>query len=185
MLLLAGKKGYGATGQETTVQIGLYARALAGEPTWAIKRAQERFSRPGWRSSWDGSGWPSDAEVVAECRYETHPYRAELNRIEAILDAEIYDNEVSNEDREVAIGYWEKEVKPEMRSEDAFAELKNVEIAAKRTDTTQTNEPSWEYERARAASQDQEGETWVRLPSVDVPKPAADEHVYAGDVHAD
>ncbi|MCJ2092103.1 hypothetical protein MKK67_06260 [Methylobacterium sp. J-072] len=182
--LFASKAGYGADAQELTTKVGFYAQALAGEPPWAIERARLRFRQPGWRCLWDGKGCPSDADVVAECRYETLPLETELAKIEAVLGAELYDTGATDNDRANAVAHWET-VKAEIRGDSAaITERTEEEISEERSSMARANERFRERARREAEASGRGQAMWGRLPISDelarriglrVPMPAEDE----------
>ncbi|MGU3664470.1 hypothetical protein ACLBX9_09830 [Methylobacterium sp. A49B] len=187
MLLVSSKAGYGADPRELATKVGFYAQALASEPTWAIERARIRFRQPGWRCLWDGKGCPSDADVVAECRYETLPIETELAKVEAILNAELYDTGATDDDRANAVAHWET-VKADMRGESVITEQTEEEISAERASMARANERFRERERVQAEAQGRGQAMWGRIPISDtlarqlglrVPVPADHEE----DVH--
>ncbi|WP_267355689.1 MULTISPECIES: hypothetical protein [unclassified Methylobacterium] len=166
LLLIGSKAVYGASDREIGIKVAAYARALASQPTWAIERAIERLSRPNWRCLWDGSGCPSEADVGAECRYETLPFEAELARIETILDAVPYETGATDGERAGAVAYWEA-IKAEMRGESAITERTEDEISAERASMARVNDRFRERARTEAEAQGRGQAIWGRLPISD------------------
>ncbi|CAO4136706.1 hypothetical protein OFEAOIEE_LOCUS4465 [Methylorubrum extorquens] len=151
-LLLAGAPSFGMSERETDAKVMLYAEALRDEPTWAIEKARQRFAKGGWQCNWDGKGSPSTASVVAECRFFTLDIETEIARISAILDAELVDNETTEDERREAVARWEQ-VKAEMGRSNVITERTDDEIAHERAEQLRANDvverrDAWERERA-------------------------------------
>lgn len=161
-LLLASKRAFGADERETAVMIRFYADALAQEPNWAIERARVRFRDGGWRCPWGGEGWPTEAQVRAECRYETLPIEAELARIETILGAVPYETGATGSERAGAVAYWEA-MKAEMRGEVAIAQRTDDEISAEGAAQKRCDDRFRDRERADAAARGRGQATWGHI----------------------
>jgi hypothetical protein len=138
-LLLAAGKSYGMSERESDVRGMLYAEALRQEPTWAIEKARQRFAKGGWQCNWDGRDVPSTASVVAECRFITLDIETEIARISAILDAELVDNETTEDERKEAVARWEQ-IKAEMGRSNVITERTGDEIAKERSEQIRANE---------------------------------------------
>jgi len=106
LLLISGAPAFGMSERETEAKVLLYAEALAGEPTWAIEQARQRFAKGGWVSPWDGKGCPSSANVVAECRAITLAVEQEIYKLSQVLDAEIVDNDTTADERKKVLADW-------------------------------------------------------------------------------
>lgn len=137
--IIANGDAYGMSREEAIEKAKLYAEAAKGLPAWALERAQVAFSRPGWKSSWNGRGIPSSADVVAECRAILAQCESELYRLGQILDAEVVDVETTPEQRAAALARWEA----------TKAEIGRSAIMPGRTDEEIGRERS-EMERANA-----------------------------------
>lgn len=148
-LLLAGAPAFGMSEREAGAKLILYAEALCGEPTWAIQRARQLFAKGGWKSGWNGTGCPSSANVVAECRQITLPIEAEIYRIEQILNAETVDNETTDLERQEALDAWTK-LKADMGRSNVITERTTDAIEAERAAFRKVNE---RFDAERAASE--------------------------------
>ena len=167
LALIAGSPLFGLTDEEAAIKTGLYAEALADLPTWAIDRARRIFGKGGWRCPWDGRGCPSSAMIAAECRHILLPHQTELDRIEAILDAEPYDTGGSDTDRAREIDRWWNEVRPEVQREPGITQRTDEEISAERAEMARANERFRARERAVAGAEGRVQSMWGRLPISD------------------
>jgi hypothetical protein len=147
-LLIAGSPAFGMTERETDAKVMLYADALKSEPTWAIEKARQALARPGWKSDWNGSGCPSSAQVVAECRAITQPIEAELYRIGQILGAVIVDNTTTQDQRDDALARWAL-LKADIGGGQFIHERTAAEVAKERAELQRANA----VVRAREAAQ--------------------------------
>lgn len=159
-LLLAGAPSFGMSERETDAKVMLYAEALRDEPTWAIEKARQRFAKGGWQCNWDGSGTPSTASVVAECRFITLDIETEIARISAILDAELVDTETSEDERKEAVARWEQ-LKAEMGRSNVITGKTDEEIAGERAEQARANEV---VARREAVARERDGVPPARSP---------------------
>lgn len=136
--IIANGDAYGMSREEAIEKAKLYAEAAHGLPVWAVERAQVAFSRPGWKSSWNGRGIPSSADVVAECRVIIQAVEAELYRIGQVLEAEIVDNHTTPEERAEALARWEQQ-KAALGRSSAMPGRTEDEIARERTEQQRAN----------------------------------------------
>lgn len=166
LALIAGSALFGLSDEEAGLKTSLYAEALADLPTWAIDKARRTFARGGWRCLWDGKGCPSSHDVAAECRFILLPIETELRRLDAVLDAELYDTGATDDDRANAVAHWET-VKADMRGESAITEQTEEEISAERSSMARANERFRERARAEAEAQGRGQAMWGRLPISD------------------
>ena len=91
----------------------------------------------------------------------------ELARIDAVLDAEVYDNGTTDAHRANAVSHWES-VKAEMREDDPDVTAStDEEISAERAEMARANEWFRERERAKAAAAGRDKAMWGRLPISD------------------
>lgn len=136
--IIANGDAYGMSREEAIEKAKLYAEAAHGLPVWAVERAQVAFSRPGWKSSWNGRGIPSSAEVVAECRAILAQSESELYRLGQILDAEVVDNSAPQERRDEQVAAWEA-MKAKIGRSTAMPGRTEDEIARERTEQQRAN----------------------------------------------
>lgn len=129
--ILAGSNTFGMTGREADAKVRLYAEALEKQPTWAINEARKRFGKGGWKCNWDGNGFPSSANVNAECAFLTLEIDAEIHKLSQILDAEIVDTTTTEGERQEAIARWNK-LKAEMGRSNVISERTSDAIEAER-----------------------------------------------------
>jgi hypothetical protein len=139
VLLIAGAPAFGMSEREADMKALLYAEALRKEPTWAIERARQRFATGDWSCPWNGTGCPSSANVVAECRAITLPIEAEIHKIGQILGAEEVDGGTTDEDRQNALDAWAK-LKTEIGSSNVLSERTSDEITREREAMARANE---------------------------------------------
>lgn len=161
-LLLVSKRAFGADERETAAMIRFYADALAQEPSWAIERARIRFRDGGWRCPWGGEGWPTEAQVRAECRHETLRIEAELAKIETILGAVPYETGATDSERAGAVAYWEA-MKAEIRGEAVIAQRTDAEISAEGAAQKRCDERFRQRERADAAARGRGQAMWGHI----------------------
>lgn len=136
--IIANGDAYGMSREEAIEKAKLYAEAAHGLPVWAVERAQVAFSRPGWKSSWNGRGIPSSAEVVAECRAILAQSESELYRLGQILDAEVVDNSAPQEKRDEQVAAWEA-MKASIGRSSAMVGRTEDEIARERSEQQRAN----------------------------------------------
>lgn len=159
-LLLANAPSFGMSERETDTKVALYAEALRDEPTWAIEKARQRFAKGGWQCNWNGRDVPSTASVVAECRFITLDIETEIARISAILDAELVDNDTTEDERKEAVARWEQ-IKAEMGRSNVITERTGDEIAKERAEQIRANEA---VERRDALARERAGLPPARSP---------------------
>jgi len=138
VLLIAGAPAFGMSEREADMKALLYAEALRKEPTWAIERARQRFATGDWSCPWNGTGCPSSANVVAECREITLPIEAEIHRIGQILSAEMVDGGTTDEERQDALDVWAK-LKTEIGASNVLSERTPEEITRERNAMAEAN----------------------------------------------
>ena len=167
-LLLARSREYGTlTEKAAGLRLALYLEALGGMPTWVVERARLAFGKPGWRCLWDGRDVPSSHDVVAECRHSLLPIDTELARLDAVLNAEVYDSGSTDGHRANAVAHWQT-VKGEMREDDPDVTAStDEEISPERAAMARTNDRFRERDRAHAAAAGRDKVMWGRLPISD------------------
>ncbi|TXN60552.1 hypothetical protein [Methylobacterium sp. WL6] len=165
--LMGAHAAFGAPEREMLGKVAIYAEAVAHLPTWAIDAARKAFLRPGWRSMWSGHGCPEAADLVAECRFILLPFETELTKIEAVLDAEIYTDGATEDERREVLAHF-GDVLAEMRAGGAaITEPTEEEISAERTAMARANECFRARDRAQAAAAGRDKLMWGRLPISD------------------
>ena len=166
-LLLASSREYGSLHpKDAALRLGLYIEALRDLPAWAVERARLIFGKGGWRCLWDGRDVPSSHDVAAECRHILLPIETELRRLDAVLDAELYDTGATDDDRANAVAHWET-VKADMRGESVITEQTEEEISAERASMARANDRFRERARIDAEAQGRGQAMWGRIPISD------------------
>ncbi|KNY20374.1 hypothetical protein AKJ13_22355 [Methylobacterium sp. ARG-1] len=136
--IIANGDAFGMSREEAIEKAKLYAEAAQGIPVWAMERAQIALGRPGWKSSWNGRGIPSSADVVAECRAVLAQSESELYRLGQILDAEVIDTQTTPEQRAEALARWEA-TKAEIGRSSAMPGRTEEEIDRERSEMDRAN----------------------------------------------
>ena len=104
---------------------------------------------------------PSTHDVVAECRHILLPIDTELRRIDAVLDAEPYDNGATDGHRANAVAHWAA-VKSEMSEDDADVSAStDEEISTERVAMARANERFRARDRAQAAAAGRDKAMWA------------------------
>lgn len=152
LAMFTGTNTFGMDGRETDAKVAIYAQHLEGQPTWAIEKARRLFGKGGWKCNWNGQGVPSPQNINAECAFITLEIDAEIARISAILDAELVDNETTDDERREAVARWEQ-IKAQMGRSNVITERTDDEIAHERAEQLRANDAverrdAWERERA-------------------------------------
>lgn len=153
--ILAGSNTFGMSGREADAKVRLYAEALAKQPTWAINEARKRFGKGGWKCGWDGNGFPSSANVNAECSFLTLEIDTEIHKLTQILDAEIVDSTTTESERQEAVAAWTK-LKAEMGRSNVISERTGDQVDAERAAFRRVNERFDAELAARRAAQNDE-----------------------------
>lgn len=139
LAIFTGSDTFGMDGRETDAKVAIYAQHLERQPTWAIEEARRRFGRGGWKCNWNGRGVPSPQNINAECSFITLDIETEIARISAILDAELVDNDTTEDERRQAVARWEQ-IKAEMGRSNVITERTGDEIAKERAEQVRANE---------------------------------------------
>ncbi|WP_162560939.1 hypothetical protein [Methylobacterium durans] len=142
-------------GRDRAARLAVYAQHLEGQPTWAIEEARRRFGKGGWKCNWNGRGVPSPQNINAECAFITLEIETEIARISAILDAELVNNETTEDERREAVARWEQ-LKADMGRSNVIAQRTDEEIAAERFEMSRANDRFRAREAARRAAQQKE-----------------------------
>ena len=137
--IIAGFATYRMTDRELDLKVALYDEALRSEPAWIIDRARQIFGKGGWQCNWNGNDCPPSASVAAECRFIALPFEAELYRINLILDAELVDNDTTQDERDRAIEAW-ADLRKEIASTNVLTERTDDEISRERSEMQRANE---------------------------------------------
>lgn len=160
LAIFTGSDTFGMDGRETDAKVAIYAQHLEHQPTWAIEEARRRFGRGGWKCNWNGRGVPSPQNINAECSFITLDIEGEIARISAILDAELVDNDTTEDERKEAVARWEQ-IKAEMGRSNVITERTGDEIAKERAEQIRANEA---VERRDALARERAGLPPARSP---------------------
>ncbi|AWN43801.1 hypothetical protein DK389_28885 [Methylobacterium durans] len=98
---------------------------------------------------------PSPQNINAECAFITLEIETEIARISAILDAELVNNETTEDERREAVARWEQ-LKADMGRSNVIAQRTDEEIAAERFEMSRANDRFRAREAARRAAQQKE-----------------------------
>jgi hypothetical protein len=147
--IIAGGNTFGMSDREADAKVRIYAEALEKQPTWAINEARKRFGKGGWKCNWDGNGFPSSANVNAECAFLTLEIDAEIHKLSQILDAEIVDTTTTESERQDAIAAWNK-LKADMGRSNVISERASDAVEAERAAYRRVNE-RFDAERVAAS----------------------------------
>jgi hypothetical protein len=153
--IIAGGNTFGMSDREADAKVRIYAEALSNQPTWSINEARKRFGKGGWKCNWDGNGFPSSANVNAECSFLTLEIDTEIHKLTQILDAEIVDSTTTETERQEAVAAWTK-LKAEMGRSNVISERTGDQVDAERAAFRRVNERfDAELAAQRAAQNDE------------------------------
>ncbi len=88
-----------ASGEEARAIVAAYVNVLSDAPPWAVNEAANRFAR-GLVASANPAFPPSGAEVHQEVERVLTPYRAELLRLQQMLNGVVVERELPKRSRE-------------------------------------------------------------------------------------
>ncbi|WP_146074097.1 hypothetical protein [Methylobacterium sp. 190mf] len=165
LLLLTNWPKYQETMEEAAIRIKLYATVVAGYPLWAIFETHLHFACGVCRAEWNKKYRPSTAQFAEECRYILEPYRAELYRLNIVLNAASYEDRVSDEDR-VKVQAYARKIRAEMRAAIADVELDDKKTRNEAPDIAEAERKIREC--VEAAPVRHVNSTWRRPPAIDL-----------------
>lgn len=96
---------FGISEEEAYLKMKLYSEVLRGFPAWAMNEVQYRFGSGPWQCQWKGIGLPESHHIAAECRHILLPIERELARLNTLLDAEVYEDRATPDERERAVAH--------------------------------------------------------------------------------
>jgi hypothetical protein len=150
--LLAAFPIYGAPEDQLKLTIGMIGRALEDVPVWAVQKAAANFLKGRQKVAWNPEKAPTPPQIRSEAMLAVLDVETELHRLSQVLDAELVDNDTTEDERAAALAHW-AQIRSGIASTNVLTERTDEEIAAERAAMQRANERVRAREAAGRAKQ--------------------------------
>ncbi|MBP2495397.1 hypothetical protein ABID82_002270 [Methylobacterium sp. PvP062] len=137
--LLGAFPTYGADREDAKATVGLICRALDDVPLWAVQRAAGHFLKGSTKTRWNPDRAPTPPQIRAEAKLLVLDVESELHRLGQVLDAELVDNDTTEDERRAAVAAWDQ-IKAGMGRTNVLHERTDEEIALERSEQRRAND---------------------------------------------
>lgn len=151
--ILAAFPTYGAGEAQGKIAIGMVCRALDDVPVWAVQRAAGNFLKGRQKIAWNPEKAPTPPQIRSEAMLAVLDVETELHRLSQVLDAELVDNDTTENERAAALAHW-AQIRAGIASTNVLTERTDEEIAAERAAMQRANERVRAREAAGKAKQE-------------------------------
>jgi hypothetical protein len=129
--LFAAFPSYGAGEEQAKLAVGMICRALDDVPVWAVQRAAANFLKGQTKTPWNPDRAPTPPQIRSEAKLIVLDVETELHRLNQVLDAELVDNDTTEDERAAALAHW-AEIRAGIASTNVLAERTDDEVQRER-----------------------------------------------------
>lgn len=137
--LLGSFPTYGADREDARASVGLICRALDDVPVWSVQKAAEHFIKGATKIPWNCERAPTPPQIRSEAKLIVLDVETELHRLSQVLDAELVDNETTEDERAAALAHW-AQIRAGIASTNVLSERTDEEIERERNAMQRANE---------------------------------------------
>lgn len=129
--LLAAFPTFGSGEDQAKLAVGMIVRALDDVPVWAVQKAAANFLKGRQKVAWNSDRAPTPPQIRSEAMLAVLDVETELRRISQVLDAELVDNDTTQDQRDAAIARW-KEIRAGIAGANVISERTDDDVNRER-----------------------------------------------------
>lgn len=137
--LLGAFPVYGVTEKQAVETVRMICRALDDVPVWAVQRAAGNFLKGRQKVAWNPEKAPTPPQIRAEAMMAVLDVETELYRLSQVLDAELVDNDTTEDERAAAIAHW-AQIRAGIASTNILSERTDEEVQRERSAMQRANQ---------------------------------------------
>lgn len=137
--LLGSFPTYGADREDARASVGLICRALDDVPVWSVQKAAGHFIKDSTKIPWNCEKAPTPPQIRSEAKLIVLDVETELHRLSQVLDAELVDNETTEDERAAALAHW-AEIRASIASTNIISDRPEDEISRERSEMQRANQ---------------------------------------------
>lgn len=136
--LLGAFPVYGVSAEQATTNVKMICRALDDVPVWAVQKAAGNFLKGRQKITWNPEKAPTPPQIRSEAMLAVLDVETELHRLSQVLDAELVDNDTTEDERAAALAHWAT-IRAGIAKTNILAERTDEEVTAERNAQLEAN----------------------------------------------
>jgi hypothetical protein len=137
--LLGAFPVYGVSTEQADATVRMIVRALDDVPVWFVQRAAGNFLKGRQKVAWNPEKAPTPPQIRAEAMLAVLDVETELHRLSQVLDAELVDNDTTEDERAAALAHW-AQIRAGIASTNIINDRTDEEISRERSEMQRANE---------------------------------------------